>query len=185
MKVITATGAPPLYIKGGDYIAGDRRNTRPSVLLSEASNFRATPGDLIQLLCKGSYPAMERSLQATFPNYRPQMKPFFAARDNGKEALETVTEDAIQRVQRVDHDCVIDLCRFDAIDKEMATDRLQAGNVPWKKVRTTRDGQVAELAWHGQQPTMQEMSAYSPVKAAEDMATRTSRTRRHVGRSAA
>jgi len=167
-KVISATGVPPLFIRGGDYIVGDRHGTRPSVLLSDASNFRATPGELVRLLCEDNYAEMERSLQASFPKYRPQPKPLFAARADGEEALETVTEDAIQKVLPVEHDGTIELCRIDALDKSAALDRWRAGDVPYRSVRITALGEVAEHGWHGLPPTRQEVSNYERVKAAED-----------------
>jgi hypothetical protein len=164
VQVITATGAPPCRIKPGSYSMGHWDRTHPDRLVSDASSFSATPAQLLRLLFRESDTDLEKFLQQNFPGYRPRSTPFFAARDGGKEALEAVTEDAIRQVQRKDHGCTIELCRIDAIDRQAAAERLQAGNLPWRQVRTTKEGQVAELDWHGAGATLAEQSAYAVVE---------------------
>lgn len=157
------TGEPPLYIVAPRSFPGEAET-----VLSDASDFTATVIELVPLLCDASFTKMEKLLTTCFRNYRPTAKPFYAARAAGREGIGVLTEDVIEEVLPRQHDGAIELCRADAIDLAAATERLRAGKLPYKTVRITAKGEVAELGWHGQKPTAQEKRDYERVKRSED-----------------
>jgi len=149
IKVITATGLPPCYITSGEYHQGDHGHSRPRRVVSVASGFNATFEQVVRLVCDDSYSAMGRSLQADFQNYRPQMRPFFAARDGDKEALEATGGAAIRKVLRLDHDCTVELCRIRALDRGMAADWIRENDdVPYKRVQVTPQSELVDPNWY-------------------------------------
>jgi hypothetical protein len=166
VQVVTTTGATPVYFKVGSYAFGEPTRTTPHRLQSEASDFGATASELLRAWYPDGFADLERFLEKHFPGLRPPLRPFYAARDGSKTALSETAEDAIAQVLRKDHDCTVELVRIDAVDRGAAAERLQS-DLPWRRVAVTKDGLVAEPAWHGQSPTLEERSAFEEVSRRE------------------
>jgi len=167
VKLITATAQPPCFIQNGAYHVGDRAATQPTQVRSTVSGFSGNFEQIVRLVCGGDYAAMERALTADFRNYRPEMWWFIAARDGDKVALASTEKAALQKVLRYDHDCTAELCRIHALDEGMAAERIGQSDLPFKRVRLTKTGEVVNPNWYAP-----EVSEYDPddeqAKAAED-----------------
>jgi hypothetical protein len=167
-KTITATGLSPCYLENGTYrVGGGAGATNPTQVRSTVSGFSGSFEQVVRLVCADDFPAMEMALQADFRNYRPQMQPFFAARDGDKVALEATERAALQKVLRFDHDCTGEICRIHALDSAMAADWIRENDVPYKRVKVTPQCEVVKSDWHAP-----EVGEYDPdaerLKAAED-----------------
>jgi hypothetical protein len=159
VSTITATGEPAVFLKhANEYPAN------PTRLICEACNWFLIPSTLVAHLFPG-YNDRERFLQAHFAGHHPQPRRYYAAKFADKTVLKKTAAAAALEVLPPEHGCKVELCAIEALDEELARERLQSGDaIPWLECEVTPAGEPTVLGWHSQKPTLEERGAYDRVK---------------------
>jgi hypothetical protein len=126
--------------------------------------FPATPSKIRCQACNRSFGIPElvdhfaltrtkkKALLETIGKYKPELCRFIAVEMDGKVAVATAANKALQDVVGLVHNCRARMCRIDAADITIA--KQTAGQMhtqlPWRDdVELHRDGTLAQIDWHG------------------------------------
>jgi hypothetical protein len=142
-KIITATGAPAIRFKAGNY--GPSRD-QPTTSLCDACGGRERPSETVERL----FDTVSEQLAFMAKHCggaKPPELAYDVARYGDQAAMDLDTLSATQRVQPPEHDCTVELCRVLAITEPI--DVLKAApDLPFVRVPTDPQGHVLK-EWHG------------------------------------
>ena len=104
------------------------------------------------------------TLRMVAPEAEPRLSRFTAARYDGTIAVDVLAEEALEKILPPEHGTAADLLLIEAFDLGQAVVIAKSCDerLPWKPVKITRDGQVAEK-WHRQPMNATERSRLDRV----------------------
>ena len=105
------------------------------------------------------------TLKLIAPEAEPKLIQFVGARYNGVATADVFAEEALQRILPKEHANEADLLLIEAFDLPQAVSIAKSNDerLPWKQVRITSTGEVAER-WHSCPMTATERSRLESVQ---------------------